>query len=336
MEALGPHPERSTMPPEYFKWLGIEQPPEQGDYMIGWEQYFADHLKTPPKDVLGLMGEDRDWPQLWNDQTGWARRWPWKAADQPTIADWIKQNEKPLAAAIEASKRPRYFNPLVSKSHDPREPRLMSSLLPSVQKCRELATLLNCRAMARIAAGDYVGAWQDLQTCQRLGRLFMQSGTLIESLVGIALVAMTAEAELTLLSHGEHSSKRLHAWLHELQGLPSFPGLGGKFDLSERFMMLDTMQSTALGGLRRLQQIRELDAGAPGPPRDQFWNKILTPSIDWDPAFRLANQTYDQLAAAAKQPDRKSRMREMAKIIAKIKESKRSALERIRLACAHV
>src|SRR5262245_6417352 len=30
-KAFGPHPERTTMPPEFFKWLGY-QPPERGDY----------------------------------------------------------------------------------------------------------------------------------------------------------------------------------------------------------------------------------------------------------------------------------------------------------------
>jgi hypothetical protein len=29
-QALGPRPEGRPMPPEYFRWLGVEQPPEEG------------------------------------------------------------------------------------------------------------------------------------------------------------------------------------------------------------------------------------------------------------------------------------------------------------------
>src|SRR5216683_622251 len=38
-QALGPRPEGGTMPPEYFQWLGVESPPEEGDYWISWHAY---------------------------------------------------------------------------------------------------------------------------------------------------------------------------------------------------------------------------------------------------------------------------------------------------------
>ena len=37
-QALGPHPEETTsMPAEYFQWLGVPQPPEQGEYWVRWQ-----------------------------------------------------------------------------------------------------------------------------------------------------------------------------------------------------------------------------------------------------------------------------------------------------------
>src|SRR5260370_1107152 len=33
-KATGPHPERATMPPEFFKWMQAPAPPERGDYFI--------------------------------------------------------------------------------------------------------------------------------------------------------------------------------------------------------------------------------------------------------------------------------------------------------------
>jgi hypothetical protein len=321
-KALGPHPEGSTLPPEYFKWLGIERPPEQGDYLLDWTKYFEANLKTPPDDVVALFGDDRDWKEHWDDCIERARKWPWKAKSQPAIAEWLKQNEKPLAVAIEASTRTKYFNPLVSKIQDPKQARLMGSLLPSVQKCREIANALKCRAMCRAGEGDFDGAWQDLLACQRLGRLMAHSGTLIETLVGIALAAIATDGELTLLSQCKCSPTQLHAWLDDLRALPPFPSLADKFDLGERFMTLDTMQSIACGGIRQLDML----AGGTQPGDPPIWDRVLTQSIDWDPAFRNANRMFDRLSAATQLPDHAARKREYAKIADEVKQGKEEAL----------
>jgi hypothetical protein len=318
-QALGPHPERGTMPPEYFKWLGIAQPPEQGEYFVGWHDYFQLNLKTPPDDILELFDDEPDWQQSWDGQVERARKWPWKAEEQGAIADWLKQNEKPLALVIEASKRPQYYNPLVSKSQDPKQARLIGSLLPSVQKCRELARALNCRAMRRLAEGDFDAAWQDLLAAQRLGRLMMRgSGSLIETLVGTAMIAITTEAQITFLSHSKHSSKQLLAWLDDLKKLPPIPPLGDKMDLGERFMVLDTLQSLATGGVKQLEQLS--GPGGTTSVTHPFWDKLFTRSIDWDPAFRNANRMFDRLAAASRLPDRVTRTAEMSKIESEIKQ----------------
>src|SRR5262249_47093354 len=41
-QALGPHPDKSFLPPEYFKWLGVRPPPEKGDYFIKLSDYPKD------------------------------------------------------------------------------------------------------------------------------------------------------------------------------------------------------------------------------------------------------------------------------------------------------
>src|SRR5262245_14071179 len=38
-KAFGPHPQRSTLPPGFFKWMGIPEPPEHGEYFIDWWRY---------------------------------------------------------------------------------------------------------------------------------------------------------------------------------------------------------------------------------------------------------------------------------------------------------
>jgi hypothetical protein len=319
-QALGPHPEGGTMPPEYFKWLGIEQPPEQGEYLISSDKYFQANLKTLPNDVIGLIEDEQSWKKQWDDCIDQARKWPWQAKDQPAIADWLRRNEKPLALAIEASKRPHYFNPRVSKSNDARTPRLLGSLLPCLAKCREMANALKCRAMRRIADEDFDGAWQDLMTFQRLGRLMAQGGTLVETLVGISQVAIASDGQLTLLYHCKRSSKQALDWLADLKRLPPFPTLADKFDVGERFMALDSLHSVACGGTKQLEQA---PGAAPGTfEKEPLWDRLFTHNIDFDPAFRNANRTLDRLAAASRLPDRSARAQAFAQITSDVVESR--------------
>ena len=121
------------------------------------------------------------------EQQSRATQRPWSPKDFTVIAEWLKFNEKQLALAVEATKRPEYFNPLCSRKNEEEVGSLIGALLPSVQKCRELASAFTARAMLRLNEGDREGAWEDILACHRLGRLTSRGATLIESLVGIAI-----------------------------------------------------------------------------------------------------------------------------------------------------
>ena len=145
------------MPTRYYKLLGIEAPPEKGDYLVSLGAYQA---------RVNLV------PMHWEDfleQHSRAMARPWKAEDMPHVTAWLDLNAKPLAVVLEATKRPHYFNPLVAPKPAKGRALLIGSLLSSVQKCRELASLLTARAMQRVGAGKYDEAWQDLLACHRLG-----------------------------------------------------------------------------------------------------------------------------------------------------------------------
>src|SRR5262245_14197850 len=337
VRALGPRPEGAELPAEYYRWLGIDPPPDQGEYLLSWDKYFEAHLKNQPEEE-----EPRDWfdeffgadpdevpvrkdrREEWNDRVDRARKWPWKAKDRPEIADWLKRNEKPLALMVEASKRPRYFHPLVSKNPTPQSAQVLNSLLPTVQKCREVARALSCRAMARVDDGDLDGAWQDLLACHRLGRLVGSGGTVIQELSGLAITQIAATGELALLSHSRTSSKQVLAWLADLRRLPPIPSVAEKVDLGERFLMLDILMSMACRGP---EVLNELDRSNPKPPPNGFWSRLFTRSIDLDPAFRNANRMFDRLVDAGRLPARASRQAEFGAITQDIIEMKAAVSE---------
>jgi hypothetical protein len=131
---------------------------------------------------------------------------------------------------------------------------------------------------------------------------------MIETLVGIAIVSIATNAQLALVDHGPHPPERLRAWLADVRALPPFPPMADKLDLGERFMTLDSLTSV----------VASPHAGivAPGGPSKHppLTDRLFTRSIDFDPAFRDVNRTYDRMAAAARLPDRAARKAEFAKI----------------------
>src|ERR1051326_5404127 len=176
-KALGPRPEGGKgMPEGDFKRLGIQEPPENGDYFIGYRAYLKDQAKVEATEIDKIV-----------DQPSEAARWPWTAKDYPHLAAWLAANEKPLVVVVEATRLPEYYNPLVSHRSEKVHPALIAALLPSVQKCRQLTNALAARAMLRVADGKFDDAWQDLLACHRLGRLLGRGSTLIEGLVGLAI-----------------------------------------------------------------------------------------------------------------------------------------------------
>jgi len=300
-QTLGPRPEGATMSPEYFEWLGIVSPPEKGEYLVSWRDYLKAHVQKDGK----LEGAAN------NETLSRAAEWPWTAKEQPELADWLKQNDKPLALIVQATRRPAYYNPLVPGGRE-EGPALMGALLPTVQKCRELASALVSRAMLRIAQGKDDEAWQDLLTCHRLGRLLSRGGTLIEMLVGIAIERVAHKGDLVFLDHAKLTSKQVSACWEDLHRLPAIATIAEKVDLGDRFMLLDTMMFTARHGTTALEG---LAGGRARPSRaDRFTGRMFTRSINWDPALVNANRLTDRVVAALRIPDRSARMQEMAAI----------------------
>jgi hypothetical protein len=297
-QALGPRPEGGPgMPAEYFEWLGIEPPPEQGDYLVSWTNYLKENWNIDGS--LDLAA--------YSDSLTRASQWPWKAEEEPELADWLKRSEKPLGLVMEATRRPEYYNPLVPRRTDDRSPGLLAVLLPNVQRCREVAAAFACRAMLRVGEGKSEEAWQDLLACHRLSRLVARGGTLIDLLVGIAIDQDARKAEVVFLDNAPLESKQLRACLADLRKLPAMPAAADKVHLFERFMCLDSMMFTAQHGMQF--------AGSGAPPKgSQVQTPLFTRSIDWDPALRNVNQWYDRLAAAFRITDRTARAEEMAAI----------------------
>jgi hypothetical protein len=298
-KALGPRPEGGDgMPAEYFKRLGVDPPPAAGDYFVGSTEFMKDRLKLDP-----------DQFPAFNDALDRAVKRPWTAKDYPQVAAWLAANDKPLAVVVEATNRPAYYNPLVSRRDKDGQPTgLIGALLPSVQKVRELANALRARAMLRLGEGKADAAWADILAVHRLGRLVGRGGTLIEALVGYAIDGVAAGATLAYLEHPGPTADHLRGRLKDLQALPPIPPVADNIDLGERLFYLDSVRLLRRGRL-----------GPDGNPRKADPEEVRRmAALDWDLVARDSTTWFDRMVAALRHPARADRVKALGAIEAEL------------------
>jgi hypothetical protein len=300
-QAIGPKPEGATLPDEYFRWLGIAPPPEDGEYLVSWDKYRKQRLQKFIKD-------NPDYALPTDVPTK-----PWSANDFPEIADWLEQNKKPLALVIEATRRTEYFNPLVPRRTEDWSPGLIGALLPSTQRCREIASALVCRAMLRVSEGNKDEAWQDLLACHRLGRLTARGATLVELLVGIAIEGVASKGDVEFIEHSKLTSKQFLACLDDLRRVPPISAIADCINVNERFMTLDLCMLMARHGTEIMKDLLNQTTTQPRSG-NQFTDKLFTRSINWDPALRTAHRWFDRYVEALRIKDPMERMREIKEI----------------------
>jgi hypothetical protein len=203
-KAFGPRPDDLPMPEAFYKWLGIPEPPEKGDYFIGERRFAKEHLKIKNDDDIYNFYEEVDL----------ATARPWTPQQYPNVAAWLKANEKPLALIVEASKRGHYFSPLLPSEKGP---------LPGVLKFRESIDALAARAMLLAGQGKHNEAWQNLLACHRLGRLVGRGGDLVFGLLFVMTDSTACHADLACLDSAKWDAKQTRDHLNDLHSLPAFP-----------------------------------------------------------------------------------------------------------------
>ncbi len=299
-KAFGPHPDDAKLPEGFFKWMKVPAPAEKGDYFVNVNQFRRDHLKANPPSNAFEEALDK------------AMVRPWAVQEHPDVAAWLKLNEKPLAVASEASKRTHFYYPTLGHRKDGKTQGLISAQIAGVQQCRQLAGALTARAMLRVSEKLYDDAWQDLLASHRLGRLVGRGGTLIESLVGIALDRMASDADAAFLDAAKLDAKKLKACLRDLQDLPPMPSIADKIDVTERYCALESIMLVDRDGIAYLEMV----GGSKGDqdPLAKMIGKFVAADVQWDPALRNMNKIYDRMAAALRVKDLDKRNQELRQV----------------------
>ncbi len=262
---------------QYCQMLGIPEMPLEGAYLV-------------PADLFEVSAGDAEISKQRLTEHDLASKGPWTAKQIPTLARWLEQSAPQFEQIEQATRRTRYYTPLISG--DP--PSLVSVLLPQAQTSRTIARSLMIRSMFRLGKGDVAGAWQDIQSMHRLARLVGQGPTLIEGLVAIAIDSMAQAATIQVAQSEFLTPEWASTIMKDVEALKPVCVMVDKVNVAERFMFLDSVGLLLREGPHGLHTMLGEQPESAGM---KMIGQFMMRSIDADKTLKMGNRWYDKLHA---------------------------------------
>jgi len=297
---VGPVGISPELRPMFFNALGIDELPQEGNYLIDLAAYQAQQLgafdsSEATVDEYSAKSKQHEHDYIFVMENAWTKE------SHPEVFQWWKKNQHHIKAILELTEtHGQYFNPYIStpatrdEDNEQFAPELISILLPGALQARELARTLSISAHYHLGNRDIDAAMRTSIAIHRIGRLTARGETLIEGLVGIAVSGIGSTIDRHILATDGLNTKQLQTHFTELKSLPPMPSFIDKINLSERYMFLDTTIHIAKYGTSTLG----LPDGSPNTPHpiSKELGKALSSSlVDWDHVLRRGNYWYDKM-----------------------------------------
>jgi hypothetical protein len=204
--------------------------------------------------------------------------------DAPELRQWVKANGAFLDLIVAATRRPRYYVPMVSTASPPQ---VIEVTGPNLRMYREAGRALMARVELEIRGGQTKAAWQDVLAIHRLARLIGQGLTLLEKMIGMALEDDAVQAGARVADSGRCTAAEARSMLADLAQFPPVDGVLDSIDRAERFMWLDSIMVFYRGGFFGKARVASPRTGA----------------LDWDEMLLVGNRFYDRIVAAGRIAD---------------------------------
>ena len=284
-QAVGPRLIQESLRQEYFQRLGMTPPPETGDYFVDYDTFVQ-------RDMPAGTADPNAYTEAATKELEQAIAQPWSAQEFPRLAKWLTANEKPLTLLVEASKRPRRYDPILSQTG-----RMFDVLLPGVQQQREITKALVARATQNVCTGNVDAAWGDLQACHRWARLAGQGFCIVEVLIGSKIDHMAFRGDLALLANSRLSANQATTMRQWLADLPRLPSMADIVDSGERLAWIDFVLHASQEGARnpRVFEFFDYKSG-----RVWFWTSLVCVSSNWESVLLAGNALFDQCTVACR------------------------------------
>lgn len=306
--AFGPKEISVEVRERFFALLGVPVLPEQGDYFIPIDEFAEAHPELVPK--VGKApreetaegegadeeaGEPDESARVWEAYNAALER-PWTARQSPLMSAWLEANAKPLDLLVEASRRPKCYNPLVATDSDPM---LIGVLLPAARQSREAARLLRIRAMLGVGEGNLDAAWEDLLAMHRLARLQGRGQTIIDTLVCLSIDGAACDADAWMLASRRLSAAAALKMREQLRAIPIEPRMIDRIDIGERWMYCDGVCYVVRTGRPQVLALLAADTEN-GGLFERIRDQLVCAAIDWDTVLRMGNEWYDRMVEAGR------------------------------------
>jgi hypothetical protein len=323
-QAIGPKEIPSEVREKYFAMLGVPVPPEQGAYLVSLGDFLPRYKGW--KNPGGDTPEDEAWLREVYNQFEKAQSRPWSKKQYPAIAALLETNDKPLDQLVAATRRARWWSPIVAKKDSSL---FQSEWMSGIMATREAARQLIVRAMLRLESGETDAAWEDVLACHRLAGLVVQEPFAVHYLVAVSHGNMASLAAVRVAQHAKLTINRARKCQADLRGLPPMPRVQEKWEQGERLFSLDYLLTIAERGPRALTQnvvgegfvvdLEELMFG--GKRNREAVERLASDSrIDWEEVLRQQNRASDRVVVAYGRPtycQRSQALEQLAKEAAK-------------------
>ena len=345
--AIGPELWRKHVRARAFKAMGMAVPPADGDYFVPLDDYveglpekdqptltktaeqkaadkrreelgakllakslFGGKAPTEIFDELDKLLPPREIGDVASDQLDETMRGPWSAKQYPIIAGWLAANVKPLAVMTNATKRSRFYLPLISRSVPPQ---ILDARGPSCTGPMETAKALTARAMLRLRGGDDAGAWADLMAARRLGRLVGRGSTILEALVGTAMAACADDGCRAFITRDKLPAALLRSCRNDLAAQATWPDIRNAI-ANDRFDTLDSAMMLARGRKDEVGGMLEIFYGLKPNRLTRWATEEIRSHIDWNEVLRDQNRWFDMMYRAQSVTDVRKRREALAKV----------------------
>ncbi len=312
LRALGPEALPEEVRRTTLQMLGIDELSGEGQYFVSLDAFLAGQ----DLHMLQTEAEEQGWASTAiyaSDRIFTEAKTGYSPEIRVLISRWLEGNSTSLEQVSHATRRPRFYLPLVSTSSPPRVIDVLVTGLPAL---RDVSKAVFLRGVLRVEEGQLEEAWVDAVTLHRLAALPAQQDMLVARLVGIAIDRLGSELGRRIANSPRMSAPQARRILAQLQVTPEPPIFRDAVDRGERYMALDTVMTSMRTG----------PAGPGGPP---LLLRIPGLALDVNGVLRRVNLWYDRNAKAFEASNHMERQRLLEDSEAELDKSSSDGYSRI-------
>ncbi len=178
---------------------------------------------------------------------------PWSARANPWVAAWVHANQGAIGVAEAATRRPRFFVPIIAASTLTPLAYATSGMEASGtgpnnpwEFTKSAISALTVRAMLELHRGNIKSCESYLLAAHQCEALLSQQHLLLTTMVASSADQMSSHADIALADSGKLTARQDNAYLRRLETLPKQIPIAADIDTSERWMLLSAFEIGAL------------------------------------------------------------------------------------------